>query len=81
MPPKYLAEMVCDRVAASKVYRGKEYNDSSPLDYFLSRKDRAAMHVNTADKLEYFLRILSESGEKAMFAELKSFVRNAKKHK
>lgn len=81
MPPKYLAEMVCDRVAASKVYRGKEYNDSSPLYYFLSRKDRAAMHVNTADKLEYFLRILSESGEKAMFAELKSFVKNAKKHK
>ena len=79
MPPKYFAEMICDRVAASKVYKGKDYTDSSPLEYFLSRKDNVSMHKNTAEKLEYFLNLLAEQGEKAMFSELKSFVKDSKK--
>lgn len=79
MPPRYFAEMICDRVAASKVYKGKDYTDSSPLEYFLSRKDNAAMHKNTAEKLEYFLTLLAEHGERAMFSELKSFVKGSKK--
>lgn len=79
MPPKYFAEMICDRVAASKVYKGKDYTDSSPLEYFLSRKDNVSMHKNTAEKLEYFLTLLAEQGEKAMFSELKSFVKDSKK--
>ncbi len=79
MPAKYFAEMVCDRIGASKVYKGKGYTDSSPLEYFLSRKDNAFMHPATAQKLEYFLTLLSREGEKAMFAELKQFVKDAKK--
>ena len=31
MPKKYIAEMVMDRIAASKVYMGKDYTDASPL--------------------------------------------------
>lgn len=79
MPPKYLAEMICDRIAASKVYNGKNYMDGCPLDYYLSRRDKVAMHPNTSEKLEYFLRQLAEKGEKVMFAELKKFVKNGKK--
>lgn len=81
MPPKYFAEMICDRVAASKIYKGKSYTDSSPLEYFLSRKDKAAMNEETARDLEYFLTLLSEKGEKAMFSELKAFLKKAKENK
>ncbi|MDE7087001.1 MAG: catalase [Clostridia bacterium] len=79
MPPKYFAEMVCDRIAACKVYRGKEYTERSALDYFLSRKDKFVMNPKTAERLEYFLTLLAEQGEKAMFKELKKFVKESKK--
>lgn len=32
MPRRYIAEMLCDRVAASKIYNGENYRDSYPLD-------------------------------------------------
>lgn len=81
MPPVYFAEMVCDRIAASKVYEGKEYDDSCPLKYFEGRKDGYNMNENTAKRLEYFLKLLSEKGEKVMFAELKKYVKESKKKK
>ena len=80
MPAKYLVEMVCDRIAASKVYKGKDYTDSCPLEYFQSRKGKSAMHHQTSEKLEYFLTLLAEKGEKEMFKQLKEFVRENKKN-
>lgn len=79
MPPKYFAEMVCDRVGASKVYKGKAYTESSPLDYYMGRKDSLFMHPETAKRLEYYLRLLADKGEKVMFAELKKYVKDSKK--
>lgn len=79
MPPKYFAEMVCDRIAASKVYKGKDYTDSCPLEYFLNRKDKAVMHSETVEILEYFLTLLAEKGEKIMFSELKKYVKDDKR--
>ncbi len=79
MPAKYFAEMVCDRIAASKVYNGKNYTDRCPLEYFLKRKDMIVMHHKTAENLQYFLTLLAEKGEKVMFKELKAFVNVNKK--
>ena len=79
MPPKYFAEMVSDRIAASKVYKGKDYTDSSPLEYYNGRKDSSFMHPDTANRLEYYLSLLAEQGEKVMFAELKQYVKTSKK--
>lgn len=81
MPPKYFAEMVCDRIAASKIYKGKDYNDGCPLEYFQSRRDNAAMNPDTAERLNYYLTLLAEQGEKVMFAELKRYVKESKKKK
>lgn len=79
MPPKYFAEMICDRVAASKVYKGKAYTDRSALEYYNGRKDNVFMHPDTARRLEYYLNLLAEKGEKVMFSELKQYVKNSKK--
>ncbi len=78
MPAKYFAEMICDRVAASKVYKGKDYTDRSPLEYYLSRKGETAMNPATAERLEYFLTILAEQGEKEMFLRPKQYVKKNK---
>lgn len=34
IPEKYLIEMVCDMVGASKAYLNSEYNQKEPLNYF-----------------------------------------------
>ena len=79
MPERYVAEMVCDRIAASKNYKGKDYTDYSPLEYYQGRKDNARMHPETAKLLEDYLTMLGEQGEDAMFARLKQYVKDSKK--
>lgn len=64
MPMRYLAEMYVDRVAACKVYRGKGYNNSHPLEYFLNSKGQIQMHDTTKRELERLLRMLATKGEK-----------------
>ena len=72
MPYRYVVEMFCDRVAASKTYQGKAYNDSHPLEYFLRAKGKRTIHPDTSDEIEYLLRMLEEHGEDAVFKHLKS---------
>lgn len=68
MPDKYIIEMFCDRVAASKIYGGKNYDDDYALRYYLRGCDTRRIHEVTAKKLEFLLRHLSEKGEKETFA-------------
>ena len=72
MPMRYVKEMFCDRVAASKIYQGKAYTDAHPLAYFLRGNARAKMHADTADLLEDWLRRLERDGEAETFAYLRS---------
>ena len=72
MPLKYVKEMFCDRVAASKVYKGKEYTDSCPFEYFTSRSKVDVMHKDTYDLLYKLLLMLKEKGEKETFKYIKS---------
>ncbi len=72
MPLKYVKEMFCDRIAASKIYNGKNYNDRMPLDYFLRGKERRVIHPATSDLLESMLTLLAEKGEKAAFRYIKN---------
>jgi len=79
MPAKYFVEMICDRVAASKVYLKDKYTDSSALDYFLTKTDRDGMHKETAAELEYYLTMLKVKGENYTFQELKKLVKSSKR--
>lgn len=81
MPYRYIAEMFCDRVAASKVYRGKEYKDSDALDYFMRGHAKDMMSPVTAGQLEELLRMLAEKGEKETFKYLKKEIKKNKKEK
>ena len=79
MPLRYVAEMFCDRVAASKIYSGDKYTDQFPLEYFLRAKGRRVIHPVTSDLLESLLRELAENGEQQTFAHLKQMLKDDKK--
>lgn len=71
MPMRYVKEMFCDRVAASKTYNGENYTDSQPLEYFLRSKGKRMIHPETSDFLEKLLTMLRDNGEEKTFEYLK----------
>ena len=79
MPFNYFVEMVCDRVAACRIYQKDKYTKESALNYFLTRNDSKYMHPETAKMLEAVLRDIAENGEDAVFAKLKVQVKEFRK--
>lgn len=67
MPPRYLAEMVMDRIAASKTYKGNTYTDRTALEYLMKSSDHETMNPETYAELKKILTILADHGEKAAF--------------
>lgn len=67
MPVKYVVEMFCDRVAASKNYNRDEYTDAYPLNYYLRGRSRDLLHPESAKLLESMLAMLAEKGEDFTF--------------
>ncbi len=80
MPLKYLAEMFCDRVAASKTYMGENYNDASSIEYFNRGKKTRIIHGETSDYLEFLLIMLKEKGEKETFRFIRNIVKKRKNY-
>ncbi len=72
MPVKYVIEMFCDRVAASKIYNGKSYRDSDPFEYFGRIRGKHRMHPNTEALLEKLLIMLRDEGEEKTFAYIRT---------
>jgi len=69
MPDRYIKEMFCDRVAASKIYQGKDYTDESGLKYYEQGRQKRGIliHEDTAAKLEFLLKMLADKGEEETF--------------
>ena len=72
MPVRYVIEMFCDRIAASKIYCGDEYDDSKPLEYFEKGQAKNRMHIRTGKQLEKLLKMLAAKGEKETFDYVKN---------
>lgn len=72
MPIRFIAEMFCDRIAASKVYLGEKYHNGAPLEYYTSHEMNLLIHPKTAAEIEKMLKILKEQGEEAAFAYVRS---------
>lgn len=73
MPTRYVVEMLCDRIAACKVYQGAEYTQASALEFFLRQQGEynSLMHPQTNQLLERLLRIVADEGEEAGLARIK----------
>ena len=79
MPIRYIAEMFCDRVAASKIYQGDKYTDSHPYEYFVRGVANRAIEKETSEILESWLIMLKEQGEDATLRYIRECVKASKK--
>lgn len=72
IPRKYVAEMIADRIGASKVYLGAVYDDTAPYVYLMKSLDRMwFVHSDVKEQLVYLLGMLAVKGEK----ETMSYIR------
>ena len=74
MPTEYLVEMVMDRIAACKVYKGAAYTDADALDYLNLAIDSYLMHPETMRKLKFLLTMLRDRGEQETFRFIREVV-------
>ena len=75
MPLRYVAEMFCDRVAASKIYNKEKYKDSDPIDYFERGRADRFIHPETSDFLEKLLIMVRDEGEERTFKYLRKILK------
>ena len=71
MPLNYVKEMLCDRIAATVVYNGKNYKDYMPLEYFETRNDSYGMHEDTAKLIRILLTWVKDLGWKEALKKVK----------
>ena len=79
MPAEYVAEMVCDRIAASKNYKGDRYTDAAAWEYYDRSRDHYILHPETRRELEACLLILRDEGEDACFRYIRTQLLGKKK--
>ena len=79
MPARYVAEMLMDRIAASKVYLGERYTDAAPLEDFLGSKEAPVVHEKTRALLRKLLTMLAQEGEEKTFQYVRTVLLR-KKH-
>ena len=71
IPLRYVCEMVCDRVAASRIYLGDRYTDASPWEYYDRSKGHYMLHPETRALLEKLLKMVRDLGQERTFAYMK----------
>ncbi len=71
IPVEYVAEMFCDRVAASRIYLGDKYTNHAAWDYFHMSLGHMIVHPNTQKLLERMLKKLADEGEDAAFTYIR----------
>lgn len=64
MPYKYAVECVCDKIAATKTYAGKEYTDSKPMEHWQRYGNKVDGNPKTMEFIERVFEDLSLHGEK-----------------
>ena len=79
MPVRYVVEMFCDRVAASKIYNKGSYTDAHPYQYYLRIKGKNRMHPNTEALLCSWLEMLRDEGEEKTFSFIRSLDKRDKR--
>ena len=63
MPYKYAVECVCDKLAATRTYAGKGYNDSLPLEHWRKYGCRAEGNPRTLEFIEAVFLDVEAHGE------------------
>ena len=66
IPYKYIVESICDKVAAGMAYKGKDWNQSEPVDYWrkIDRDNIVVKHPGSVEFVDIVLERLSSDGLK-----------------
>lgn len=78
MPLRYVCEMVCDRIAASRIYQKDAYTDADPWNYYDRSRDHYLLHPDTRALLEQLLRMVRDEGQDAAFAYMRRMLKTQK---
>lgn len=62
IPYKYVAEMICDNLAAGMTYNDKNWNDYTQYEYWLKRKDKLMVNKDVSDMMLEAFRQVGENG-------------------
>ena len=62
IPYKYVAEMICDKLSASKIYNGKKWTLSSELEYWEKEKLKTYLNDNIKEMLTAVFTQVAEQG-------------------
>ena len=74
IPPRFVVETFCDRVAASRTYKKEAYTDASPWEYYMGGHDHSNLHPDTERLLLGLLTMLKDEGEDAVFRYIRTEV-------
>lgn len=66
IPFKYMLEMVCDRIAASITYYGKNYTNDKAYEYFMNGKDHYVLNSKLKNFLEEVFKNLKDEGTSSL---------------
>ncbi|MCH5180067.1 MAG: catalase [Erysipelotrichales bacterium] len=80
IPIKYLKEMFADRIAASRIYKGKDYTNACPYEYFVTHTAIKNMHPESSKIMGTWLMKLKNEGEKATLKYIKNNYKNKLKY-
>jgi len=63
IPYKYVAEMICDKLAANIVYEGQDWTKEGPLNYWNTReKERATINLKLKNMLTEVFKQVAQKG-------------------
>lgn len=62
IPYKYVAEMICDKLSASKVYNGKNWTNSSEIEYWNIEKNKIEINKHVEEMLTEVFEQVAEKG-------------------
>ena len=67
IPYKYVAEMLCDKLAAGIIYKGKDWTKEYELEYWLNERDRTLVN-DQVEKLitEVFTQVSKDGIDKVL---------------
>ena len=62
IPYQYVVEMLCDKLAAGMVYKGKDWTKEYELDYWLNERDKTLVNDQVEALITEFLTQVSKDG-------------------
>ena len=79
MPYEYVAEMLCDKMAAGIIYQGKKWTKEYELSYWLKEKDKVLVNPKIKDLVTECMTQVAEKGINAVYTK-KNFKELYKKY-